>query len=122
MQYTTLVSRIDYDLFRTKSWPERVALFNGVSAEERAELVRTHMSLWLSLHRHELTAEQNAIVEENIAFISTDLYAIPRNEDLVSRYLALAKRTAMLLSQEQARDALTMSSDQSCATAATQPC
>lgn len=110
------MSRIDYDWFRTKSWQERVVLFNETSAEERAELVRTHISRWLSLNRHELTAEQIAIVEENIAFISTDLYAFPRNEDLISRYLELAKRTAMLLSREQARDALTMCWDQSYAT------
>lgn len=117
-QYTSLVSRIDYDSFRTTSWPERVALFNGISAEERAELVRTHISRWLSLHRHELTAEQITMVEENIAFISTDLYAFPRDEALISRYLDLAKRTAMMLSREQAMDALTMSWGRSCATAA----
>ena len=89
-------------------WPERVSLFNSISAEERAELVRTHISRWLNLHRHELTDEQIAIVEENIAFIRTDLYALPRDEDLISRYSDLAKRTAMLLSLDQARDALTM--------------
>ncbi len=116
--YTGLVPRIDYDSFRTKSWAERVSLFNSISAEERAELVRTHISRWLSLHRHELTDEQIAILQENIAFISTDLYAFPRDEDLVSRYLDLAKRTAMLLSRDQARDALTMYWDKSCATSA----
>ena len=102
------MSRIDYDSFRTKSWPERVALFDDFSAEERAELVRTHISRWLSQHRHELTAGQIAILEESIAFISADLYTLPRNEDLTSRFLDLAKRTAMLLTREQARDALTM--------------
>ena len=112
-----LVSGLDYDSFRTKGWTERVALFNSISAEERAELVRTHISRWLSLHRHELTDEQIAIVEENIAFIRAELYAFPRDEELVSRYLDLAKRTAMLLSRDQARDALTMYWDRSCATA-----
>jgi len=110
------VPRIDYDLFRTKSWPERIAIFNAISAEERAELVRTHVTRWLSLHRHELTDEQIEIVEENIAFISSALYERPRNEALASRYLELAKRTAMLLSPEQATDALTMYWDRSCAT------
>lgn len=117
-QYTTLVPHIDYDSFWATSWAERVALFNAISAEERAELVRTHISQWLSLHRHELTDEQITIVEENTAFISTDLYAFPPDQDLVSRYLDLAKRTAMLLSRDQVRDALTMYWDKSCATAA----
>src|ERR1044071_8756518 len=96
-------------------WEERVSLFNSVSAEERAELVRTHISRWLNLHRHELTNEQIAIVEENIAFICTDLYTLPRDEDLACRYGDLAKRTVMLLSRDQARDALTMYWDRSCA-------
>jgi len=112
------VSRIDYDSFRAMGWAERVSLFNSVSAEERAELVRIHISRWLNLHRHELTDEQIAIVEENIAFIRTELYTLPRDEDLVSRYADLAKRTAMLLSRDQARDALTMYWDRSCATVA----
>ena len=112
------MSRIDYDSFRAKSWAERVSLFNAISAEERAELVRTHISRWLSLHRHELTDEQITIVEDNIAFISTDLYALPPDQDLISRYLDLAERTALVLSREQVRDALTMYWDKSCATAA----
>ena len=60
------------------------------------------------MHRHELTDEQIEIVEENIAFISPDLYTRPRDEDLVSRFMDLVKRTAMLLSRDQLRDALTM--------------
>jgi len=113
-----VVSRLDYDSFRSMNWSERVSIFNSISAEERAELVRTHISRWLSLNRHELTDAQIAIVEENIAFIRTELYALPRDEDLGSRYLALAKRTALLLSREQTRDALTMYWDRSCARAA----
>ena len=89
-------------------------MFNAISAEERAELVRTHLSRWLDLHRHELNDEQIAMIEENLAFISADLYAIPRDEDLINRYLGLAERTAALLSREQARDALTMYWDKSC--------
>ena len=112
------MSRIDYDSFRAKSWAERISIFNAISAEERADLVRTHLSQWLSLHRDELTDEQIEIVEEDIAFISTDLYTFPRDEDLVSRFMDLVKRTAMLLSRDQLRDALTMHWDKSCATAA----
>jgi hypothetical protein len=102
------VPRIEYDSFRAKSWQERITLFNAISAEERAELVRTHVSRWLSLHRHELTDEQIAIVEENIACINSALYELPRDEALVSRFLDLVKRTETLLSLEQMRDALTM--------------
>jgi len=111
--------RIEYDAFRAKSWAERIELFNAISAEERAEIVRTHVSRWLSDHRHELTDEQIAIVEENIACIRPALYTLPRDEALVNDFLELEKRTAMLLSREQMRDALTMYWDRSCATRAT---
>jgi hypothetical protein len=116
--YTALVPGIDYDSFRAKSWADRISIFNAVSAEERAELVRTHVSQWLSLHRQELSGEQIKIVEEIVASISADLYTLPRDEDLVSRFMDLVKRTAMLLSRDQMRDALTMYWDRSCATAA----
>jgi hypothetical protein len=76
-QHTAAVVRIEYDAFRAKSWAERIELFNAISAEERAEIVRTHVSRWLSEHRHELTEEQIAIVEENIACIRPALYALP---------------------------------------------
>lgn len=112
------MSRIDYDSFRGKTWAERLAVFNAISAEERAELVRTHIARWLRLHRHELTDEQISIVEENIAFIRAELYALPPDEELVRRYLELARRAAMLLSRDQAREALTMYWDSSCATVA----
>ena len=102
------MARIDYDSFRAQSWAERISLFNAISAEERAELVRTHVSRWLNVHRRELTDEQIAIVEENIAYISPALYELPRNEALIGEFLELAERTAMLLSREQMRDALTM--------------
>ena len=54
------------------------------------------------------------MLEENLAFISAGLYAIPRDEELINRYLELAKRTAQLLSRDQAREALTMYWDRSC--------
>ena len=85
---------IDYDSFRAKPWAERVRLFNAISAEEAAELVRTHISRWLQLHREELTAEQVNIVEENISFVSSELYRRPRNRELYGRFRDLENRTA----------------------------
>ena len=99
---------LDYDSFRAKSWEERVTLFNSISAEEKAELVRTHISRWLQSHRDELTAEQVEILEENIASVIPELYVRPRDRDLFNRFMALEKRTAGVLSREQMRDALTM--------------
>ncbi len=99
---------VDYDSFRAKRWGERVRFFDALSPEEQAELVRTHISRWLQSHREELTAEQVNIVEENLSFISPDLYVRPRHEDVFSRFKDLEIRTAAVLSREQMRDALTM--------------
>jgi hypothetical protein len=93
---------------------ERLRLFNAISGEEQAELVQTHISRWLESHRQDLTAEQVNIVEENISFVSPELYLRPRNLELFSRFKDLENRTAALLSREQMRDALTMHWDQSC--------
>jgi DNA replicative helicase MCM subunit Mcm2 (Cdc46/Mcm family) len=109
----TFMPRVDYDSFRAMSRPDRVSLFESITAEERADLVRRHISRWLTLHRHELTDEQITILGENVAFIRADMYTFPRDEALVNRYVDLAKRTAMLLSRDQAREALTMYWDRS---------
>jgi hypothetical protein len=113
-----VVSGIDYDSFRAKTWAERVSLFSAITAQERADLVRTHISQWLSRHREELTEQQISSIEEKIAFITPALYAIPSDEDLISRFVDLTKRTAMLLSREQARSAFAMDWGKSCATGA----
>ena len=99
---------IHYESFKRKSWHERIEIFNAVSAEDKADLVRTHVSWWLETHRRELTPQQIAILEENIAAIVPSLYLRPRNEELPDWWKELEKRTAALLTGDQRRQALTM--------------
>lgn len=104
---------VDYDAFRSQSWSERVAIFNSISPEEKADLVRTHISRWLTAHLHELTDAQIGLVEENIAMVTPGLYALAVNEDAKVRMKDLLDRTGALLSREQMREALTMHWEQS---------
>jgi hypothetical protein len=104
---------VDYDRFRTKPWAERVTLFNAISAEEKAELVRTHISRWVAAHRQDLTPAQLEVADEWMTFVKPDSYVFPKSEKSMSLLKALEARTAVLFSREQMREALTMHWDQS---------
>ena len=99
---------VNYDSFRTKPWAERLTLFNAISAEERAELVRTHIRRWLEANRHELNPAQIEMMEEFIAYAQAELYALPMSDESRNEMRALEARTASLFSRDQIREALTM--------------
>ena len=87
---------IDYHTFRKQGWEERLTIFNALSAEEKADLVRTHISLWLQAHREELTAAQIEVVQANIRFVTPELYTHPKREELLNAIKELEFRTATL--------------------------
>lgn len=99
---------VDYDAFRKLAWSERLEIFGALSAEEKAAFVRVVISRWLEAHRAELSAQQIAILEENVAFIRPELYVDATPPELLSEARQLEARTAELLSREQMRQALTM--------------
>ena len=51
-------------------------MFNAITAENRAELVRTQATRWLALNRDVLTAEQISAADAAIAVIKPDLYRL----------------------------------------------
>src|SRR2546423_3044562 len=65
---------IGYDQFMPNPLEERLRLFNEVSAENRALLIKTHVERWLAANRPRLTHEQIVVVEEIIRFIKPELY------------------------------------------------
>lgn len=67
-------STISYDEFFPKSLQERLSIFNEISAENRALLVKTHAERWLAANRSRLSNEQIAIVEEIIRSITLEWY------------------------------------------------
>ena len=72
-------STIGYDQFWPNPLEERIRLFNGVSAENRALLIKAHIKRWLAANRPRLNYKQIAIVEEIIRSISPEWYKIERD-------------------------------------------
>lgn len=72
-----------------------------MSEEERAEAMRGQVRAWMEKHRATLTAEQLAILEENIAFITPELYRHPHDPEFHQRFVDLKARTAKLFFFDQ---------------------
>ena len=99
---------IDYESFRTKSWSDRLELFNAAPATDKAALIRTHISRWLEAHRAELSDVQIAFLEECRDSISPELYRPEKSNAAVLRMKELEWRGQEILTREQMRQALTM--------------
>jgi hypothetical protein len=99
---------IDYDEFRRTTWEERVAIFNALSSEKKAELVRSQIAGWLERHRGELSPPQIEFLEEAARWPSADMYEARKPDAVVARAKDMEKRARALLSREQIVDSLTM--------------
>jgi hypothetical protein len=102
--------RVEYDTFCQQDRQSKIRLFNEISAENRAELVRTQIERWLNKNKPRLTSEQIKIMEENLSFVRADLYRLPRREEDLVKARELEERTAAVLSLEDRAQALTISS------------
>ena len=76
---------MDYETFMHLEWRDRLAMFNAVSAETRADLVRTHFRRWLDANRASLSAAQTEALEEQFDIVRPELYQRPRDESLKKR-------------------------------------
>jgi len=103
------VRHVSYDSFMHQDVPARIQLFNTLTPENRVEIVKTQIERWLEANQGRLTKEQIAIMEENLAFLTADLYRLPRNPELMAKAKDLETRTAALLSREDMGQALTIS-------------
>ena len=97
---------VNYDQFFLKPVEERVEIFNEISAENRAYLVRTQAERWLATNRLRLTDEQIAAVEEMNRSISPELYRECR-EEIDPKIEALIKKVEAVLSREDVRELAT---------------
>jgi len=92
---------IGYDQFFLKPLQERVKIFNQISAENCALLIKTHAERWLVANRSRLTHEQVAIVEEIIGSISPEWYKTERVFDKIEQEVeALRQKAEAVLSPE----------------------
>jgi hypothetical protein len=103
---------ISYDRFMPKPLEERIRIFNDVSAENRAELMKTHIERWLAANRRRLTGEQVAVVEEIIPFITPEKYRADRDAEKVVREVEVWQEKAeAVFSREELRQMVSESAE-----------
>jgi hypothetical protein len=107
-QRTQAPAAVDYDTFMQQDVEGRIRTFNRITPENRAALVRTQIERWLAKNRDRLTAEQRAVMNENLAFVTTERYAQKMSPEEAARARALETRTAALFSREDMMQALTI--------------
>ena len=107
-QETSTAPTIDYDTFMQMDAQGRIRTFNQITPENRAEVVRTHIERWLEKNRSRLNAEQIKVMEENIAFVTADVYRRPREPQKMEQAKALEAKTAALFSRSDMSEALTI--------------
>ncbi|HEX8073235.1 MAG TPA: hypothetical protein VF546_25035 [Pyrinomonadaceae bacterium] len=92
---------IGYDQLFLKPLRERISIFNQISAENRALLIKTHAERWLAANRSRFTPAQLAIVEECIRSISPEWYKTERvSEQTEQEVAALRRKAEAVLSPE----------------------
>jgi hypothetical protein len=99
---------VDYDTFMQQDVEGRIRTFNQITPENRAELVQTQIKRWVSQHRDRLTAEQAAMMDENLAFVTADRYRQPMNDEDRAKAKELEARTVALFSRDDIRQAMTI--------------
>ena len=99
---------IDYDEFRRTTWEQRLALFNALSAADKAELFRSQVSGWLQRHILELSPPQIELLKEAMQLAVPELYVSPKAPSLMERMKDFESRARALLTPAQQVDALTM--------------
>ena len=67
----------DYDTFMQQDVKGRLAAFQHLSAEQKADLVRTHVTRWVDVHRSRLTDAQLQITQEWIDYATAENYREP---------------------------------------------
>lgn len=70
---------INYEKFKALDNQGRIKIFNEISPENRALLMKTQVENWLADNRSRINQEQLAFVEEMIGFIKPELYAEDRD-------------------------------------------
>jgi hypothetical protein len=92
---------IGYDQFMPQPLQERLRIFNEISAENRALLIKTHVERWLAANRSRLDHEQIAVIDESIRSISPEWYQAQRDEEKVMREAeSLREKAEAVLSRE----------------------
>jgi hypothetical protein len=99
---------VSYDLVFRDPVEERIRIFNEITAENRALLIKTHAERWLSMNRQTLTREQTAVVEELIESISPEWYREGAGSEVIAPDArAMISRIEAVLPREDIRQLAT---------------
>lgn len=100
---------IGYDEFMPQPFKDRHKIFNEISAENRAFLMRTHVERWLAANRSQINSEQIAFLEKVISQIRTELYEEDRNQAEVEREgEAVSREIETIFSKDEMRQIVTL--------------
>jgi hypothetical protein len=66
-------SAVDYDTFMKQDTQSRIKIFNEITPENRADLVRTQIQRWMEKNKTRLTTKQMNMMNENLAFVTADV-------------------------------------------------
>src|SRR4051812_40141910 len=104
---------IGYDQFMPQPLQERLRIFNEISAENRALLIKSHVERWLAANRSRLNHEQVAILEEIIHSISPEWYnmEVRDEEKVLQEGEGLRKKAATIFSYEDMVQIMTNRAD-----------
>ncbi len=90
-----------YDEFMPHPLQERIRIFNEISADNRALLMKTHVERWLAANRPRLNDEQVAVVEEILRFITPESYRAEGDREKAEQEAeALREKAASVFSRE----------------------
>lgn len=103
---------VSYDELMPLPFEERLKIFNEISAENRALLVKTQVERWLETHRLQLNQTQIALLDEAVQFITPDKYEEDRDTEKVEREIEkLQKKMETVFSRDEMRQILTNRAD-----------
>jgi hypothetical protein len=95
---------ISYEQFWSQPFDERGTIFEEITPENRALVMKTHTERWLEANRIRLSAEQVEVVEEVSAFVTPDKYDSERRDmgKVHEEAEVLRKKAIALLTPEDA--------------------
>jgi hypothetical protein len=92
---------ISYEVFCKLPDVERKrAAFVSTTAENQAELVRTHVERWRDANQARLNAKQLEFLKELIAFLGPEAYSTPRSNEVRTRQRDFSAQQRALFSYD----------------------
>ncbi len=90
-----------YDAIMLAEPALRAAAFARLGAEEKAEVMKTHMRRYQRARRASLSDEQSAVIDENLAALRADFYHLPVSREWRDRAIALFQQAQQVFSREE---------------------